>query len=132
MPHSDRLQVQITIQRSAEFWSDAFRIDIILKNFISNAIKYMNLVQEENFVQFNISITQKEGIIQISDNGLGIDKQYQPKIFDMFFRATEKSDGSGLGLYIVKQAIETLGGNISVESKPGKGTIFRILLPNRK
>ncbi|QHT66143.1 PAS domain S-box protein [Rhodocytophaga rosea] len=130
MPHSDRLQVHILIQGPAEFWSDVFRIDIILKNFISNAIKYMNLLQQENFVHFNISITQKEGIIEIKDNGLGIDKQYQPKIFDMFFRATEKADGSGLGLYIVKQTIERMGGSIHIESEIGQGTTFTITLPN--
>ena len=66
-----------------------------------------------------------------SDNGIGIEKDKLARIFEMFYRATEQSDGSGIGLYIVKNAVEKLGGSISVESKIGSGTIFTILLPNR-
>ena len=66
----------------------------------------------------------------VKDNGIGISKELQEKIFDMFFRGSENSDGSGLGLYIVKESVEKLNGTINVNSVPGKGSEFRILIPN--
>ena len=71
------------------------------------------------------------GNISFSDNGIGIDENDLTKIFEMFYRATEQSDGSGIGLYIVKNAVDKLGGKISVASKFGHGTRFSIILPNR-
>jgi len=70
-----------------------------------------------------------ETIFQISDNGLGIPKKYQNKIFDMFYRANEGSKGSGIGLYIVKNAVEKLGGTVNFKSELGKGTVFTLTLP---
>ena len=55
----------------------------------------------------------------------------EPKSVEMFYRATEQSDGSGIGLYIVKNAVDKLGGQITVASRPGQGTRFSIILPNR-
>ena len=66
-----------------------------------------------------------------TDNGIGIDESNLPRIFEMFYRATEQSDGSGIGLYIVKNAIEKLGGQITVASRFNQGTRFNIILPNR-
>ncbi|TAE48522.1 MAG: sensor histidine kinase [Cytophagales bacterium] len=68
--------------------------------------------------------------ISFEDNGIGIKEEYIKKIFDMFFRATDKGEGSGLGLYIVKQTIEKLGGSIEVKSEYGEGTLMTIHLPN--
>lgn len=66
---------------------------------------------------------------RISDNGQGIDGDLLPKIFDMFFRGTNQSRGSGLGLYIVKETVERLAGDVSVQSDYGKGTIFTLTIP---
>jgi signal transduction histidine kinase len=81
-------------------------------------------------VRVQISINDKFAQIRFSDNGIGIDEQSISRIFDMFYRATEQSTGSGIGLYIVKNAVEKLGGRITVESEVGSGTTFTILLPN--
>ncbi|HTJ48638.1 MAG TPA: HAMP domain-containing sensor histidine kinase, partial [Cyclobacteriaceae bacterium] len=62
--------------------------------------------------------------------GIGIDAEALPRIFDMFFRATNKTTGSGLGLYIVKEAVEKLQGVIAIESSVGQGTTFKIEIPN--
>ena len=70
--------------------------------------------------------------IQVEDNGQGIATEYHNKIFDMFFRANEQSKGSGLGLYIVKEALMKLSGSIKLESTLGVGTTFTIVLPHRK
>lgn len=132
LPNLQKLRVEIDVDREAEFCSDELRIAIVLKNFISNAIKYLNPHTEQSFLRFQINITDQQAKIVIQDNGMGIEEQYIPKIFDMFFRATPQSDGSGLGLYIVRQTVERLEGSVTVESELGAGTTFRLLLPNFK
>ena len=71
-----------------------------------------------------------QAIIIFKDNGIGISQPNQYKIFDMFYRASVQSDGSGLGLYIVKNAVDKLGGTLAVSSELGKGTTFELKLPN--
>jgi signal transduction histidine kinase len=65
------------------------------------------------------------------DNGIGIASEYQERIFELFFRATDVSEGTGLGLFIVKDTVEKLSGKIEVTSKLGEGTTFTINLPNQ-
>lgn len=114
-----------------DFYSDPWRISEILRNLISNAIKYRRL--ESVMPEINIKITTDHIRTEIifSDNGIGISDTSLSKIFEMFYRATEQSDGSGIGLYIVKNAVEKLGGQIYVASRVGQGTRFNIILPNR-
>ena len=78
----------------------------------------------------NIHVTAQNATITVTDNGMGIETEYLPKIFDMFFRASANSYGSGLGLYITKQAVEKLMGTLHVESKVNAVTTFTITLPN--
>jgi PAS domain S-box-containing protein len=114
-----------------EFFSDQWRISEIFRNLISNAIKYRQLISQNPEVTIKIHVDHLRADISFSDNGIGIDERNLAKIFEMFYRATEQSDGSGIGLYIVKNAVEKLGGQISVASKPMQGTRFTIILPNR-
>jgi signal transduction histidine kinase len=132
LPNLEKLQVEIDIDSEAEFHSDELRVGIILKNFVSNAAKYLNPHTSPNILRFQIHVSDQQARIAIQDNGMGIEEQYLTRIFDMFFRATPKSDGSGLGLYIVKQTVERLEGSVTVESELGVGTTFRLLLPNFK
>jgi PAS domain S-box-containing protein len=114
-----------------EFYSDQWRISEIFRNLISNAIKYRQLISNTPEVMVKVHIDHLRADISFSDNGIGIDEKNLTRIFEMFYRATEQSDGSGIGLYIVKNAVEKLGGQISVASKTGQGTRFSIILPNR-
>jgi signal transduction histidine kinase len=77
-------------------------------------------------------ITDSKLTVVFRDNGIGISDDYINKIFDMFFRATDRSEGAGLGLYIVKETIDKLHGDIIVESTMGEGTTFKINVPNMK
>ena len=110
-----------------DFNSEWAIINTILQNLIENAIKYSK--PQKPFVK--ISVAQKKGFIQISvvDNGVGIDESHQAKIFDMFYRASERIKGSGLGLYILKRAVERLHGTIELKSKPHEGSAFVVNLP---
>lgn len=126
----EQIKLEINTQATAHLYSDMFRVNIILHNIINNAVKYTKSNSEDNFVKVDIHTSEHQAVITISDNGEGIDEQHLPKIFDMFFRGSEKATGSGLGLYIARQAIDALGGTISVDSKPNQGTTFTVVLPN--
>ncbi len=113
------------------FMSDPWRLSEILRNLFSNAIKYRRVDLKETLIYIDVDITKEHVNIRFSDNGIGISKENLTRIFEMFYRATEQADGSGIGLYIVKNAVDKLGGTISVESEPDNGTTFIITLPNR-
>jgi signal transduction histidine kinase len=110
-----------------DFQSEWAIINTILQNLIENAIKYSK--PQHPFVK--ISVHKEGDDIQISvvDNGQGIDEAHQAKIFDMFYRASERTKGSGLGLYILKRAVERLNGTIELKSKPQEGSTFIVTLP---
>jgi signal transduction histidine kinase len=84
---------------------------------------------DDPFIEVKVSPNNQGIVIDISDNGQGIKKEYQGKIFDMFYRASETNSGSGLGLYIVKETIEKLGGQIQVTSQWNSGTTFTVHIP---
>ncbi|HEX6224061.1 MAG TPA: PAS domain S-box protein [Chryseolinea sp.] len=111
------------------FRTDKLRINIIFSNIISNAYKYYN-PKSNSFLKIKIAIAPTNVKIAFVDNGIGIKAEHTDKIFNMFYRATERSQGSGLGMYIVKQAVEKLGGTISLQSEFGAGTTIKINLPN--
>lgn len=114
-----------------DFYSDPWRISEIFRNLISNAIKYRQTHGVQSEVSIRVHVDHLRAEINFSDNGIGIDEQNLAKIFEMFYRATEQSDGSGIGLYIVKNAVDKLGGQITVSSRLRQGTRFNIILPNR-
>lgn len=111
--------------------SDLHRLNVILSNLIGNAIKYHDLQKEGPYVKIDVKLDEDYLWLEIADNGHGIDFEHQTKVFDMFYRATELSKGSGLGLYIVKEAIAKLGGSIELNSVPREGTRFRVSLPTK-
>ena len=124
------VDIRTTIRNGVAFYSDKSRIGIILNNLISNSIRYHNPQAADPFVEINVDVSESAADILVKDNGIGIDKENQGKVFNMFYRVSSKSIGSGLGLYIVKEAVEKLHGAIELRSEPGKGCEFSIHLPN--
>jgi signal transduction histidine kinase len=112
--------------------TDGRRLNIVLKNLISNAIRYHDYKKEDQYINVEIKTNGQYITIVISDNGLGIENEHLKNIFMMFYRADEGSKGSGLGLYIVKETIEKLNGTIDVQSKVKEGTTFTINIPLMK
>lgn len=124
-------EVSVTIAITGhDFYSDQWRLGEIFRNLISNAIKYRKLNDSNAQVSIVVDVQMDHCDIVVEDNGIGIETAMVPRIFEMFVRATNRSDGSGLGLYIVKNAIDRLKGTISVESELGIGTRFSVSLPN--
>ncbi|GAA5039989.1 hypothetical protein GCM10011506_39940 [Marivirga lumbricoides] len=125
------LEIRVKILQKEPFYSDLTKIRIILNNLISNAIKYRKTSEGLiSFINIYVTTTEEEAKIIIEDNGEGISQDKLEKIFDMFYRASENSEGSGLGMYIVKNVIKKLNADIKVESEERKGTTFTVTVPN--
>jgi len=127
--HHD-ISKRIEIENAIPFYSDGYRLSIILANLIANSIQYCDEGKDNSFIQVSATITPAHAIVHILDNGVGINRDYLPEIFNMFYRASEKSDGAGLGLYIVKETLERLHGRVAVTSRLGEGTDITLTIPN--
>jgi signal transduction histidine kinase len=125
-----RLKIKKYIDDSIDFYSDKEFVRIILENLIDNAIKFYNDSDRiEPFV--DISVTEGTGYVKIKviDNGIGISEVHPDKIFQMFSRASERSETGGIGLYITKTATEKLGGAVHLKTSPEGYTEFYVTLP---
>ena len=135
---------QLTVNRNvnirhANVYCDALKIREIIMNLLSNAVKYTS---EGGKIVLDIDEkpSARDGFmtlqIRVSDNGIGISKEYVPYIFDAFTRERSSSEsgiiGTGLGLHIVKSFVDLMNGDISVKSEPGKGTCFTVEISCRK
>lgn len=131
MEGSERVTKNIDIIEQGPLYCDSYRLLVILNNLLSNSIKYRDPKKSENFVHFYIAIEKSLLTVRVQDNGIGIPSDFLPKIFNMFYRATERSEGAGLGLYIVRETVQKLHGKIEVHSEYGVGTTFEIEIPNK-
>lgn len=125
-----RISIDLSQLQQYEIAQDKTRLKIILNNLLTNAVKFQKRY-DGHLPYIKISsrrIGDQDLMIEIEDNGEGIRPEMQNRIFDMFFRGNEKSNGSGLGLYIAKEAASRIYGNIRVRSEYGKGSIFTVEL----
>jgi Signal transduction histidine kinase len=125
-----KVEFNTDITGESFIYSDKKRFLTILGNLISNAVRYQNSKIPNPFVNIKIDASKMETKIVIEDNGIGISTEAHEKIFDMFYRVSQESVGSGLGLYIVKEAVIKLNGEIKIQSEVGIGTTFLINIPN--
>jgi signal transduction histidine kinase len=131
--HEDHsIELRKDIQFREMILVDRQRLNTILNNLVSNAIKYHRLQYPEAQVTVGASLEGEELHLWIADNGPGIPDNVQARMFEMFYRGNERSGGSGLGLYIVKEATEKLGGRIKAESVYGEGSTFHVWMPVKK
>jgi signal transduction histidine kinase len=130
MEGAEKISIVPDLQISAPFFSDESRLKVIVNNLLSNAIKYHDLNKANPLIQIYVTVSPVEATIIFKDNGIGMQPDLTDKIFTMFFRGSEKSTGSGLGLYIVKETVIKLKGTISVTSALHEGSIFTVQLPN--
>jgi signal transduction histidine kinase len=129
MPHFDNIKFDIDIPAEFRVVSDEERLKIILANLVSNAIKYIDKGKEVPIVRIKAETNGRMLLIVVEDNGIGIMPDRINRIFEMFYRASEASDGSGIGLYIARECADNLNGEIQVESQYCKGTRFTVKIP---
>jgi signal transduction histidine kinase len=127
---TEEIEIRMDVIEKVSFFSDPMRLNMILFNIISNAFKYYDNTKPKKSISINVFVNTKMATISVEDNGVGIEHKYLERIFELFFRANEKSTGSGLGLFIAKEAIDKLQGTIKVKSEPGRGTLFTVTIPN--
>jgi PAS domain S-box-containing protein len=126
----EEFKFSMDISDNTPYVSDKSRLASLLKNIIGNAVKYRKKDISDPYVRLHVERNETQTIIQVFDNGQGIPSKSLERIFEMFFRATNSSVGTGLGLYICKEIVNKLGGKISAESIEGFGTTITITLSN--
>ena len=123
--------IQLTTSNDSVVNGDFDALVTVLVNLLENAWKYNS--EDKKEIQVSLDQTNSQAAISVSDNGMGIDVRVQRKIFDRFYQAdsrmTRQQSGCGLGLSIVKAIVSSHGGNITVDSKPDRGSKFTILIP---
>jgi len=129
LPEFKKIKFTEEIDQELLFYSEWSIINTILQNLIENAIKYQRPEEPEPSIRVVILKDNESVQISVEDNGQGISQEHQKKIFDMFYRGTESSQGTGLGLYILKRAVERLKGEVTLHSEVGLGSIFNVVLP---
>lgn len=120
-----RMNINVNVAPGQKLIANEFLMRTILQNLIENSIKYQDYNREPQLL-IDLEQTGKTTSITIEDNGVGIDPSIHDRIFDMYFKTSDARDGAGLGLYLVKKAVEKLDGKMSVKSSPGQGTRFTL------
>ncbi len=117
--------------KNEKILADRYLLENVVHNLMENAVKYSGNTAT---VDVDIYNNERFTIISVKDKGVGIDKKYQKKIFEQFYRipATHHKSGYGIGLALVKYAVKAHGGSIKVESEPGKGSTFIFMIPQNK
>jgi PAS domain S-box-containing protein len=130
MPESKDSNISVKNELKRVFVSDPKLIKMMLENLVHNSLVYKKRDATKLKIEINVTETDAgEALISVKDNGMGIPFEIQEDVYDMFFRGSYESKGSGLGLYIVKNAVEKLKGAIDLHSKFGEGAEFIIKLP---
>jgi signal transduction histidine kinase len=127
LPEFSRIAFRKDIQRDLQFETEWTLLNAIVQNLIENSIKYSS--EKEPFVDISVWGDSDHVHIRVADNGHGISPEHQSKIFEMFYRATQHSKGTGLGLYILKRSLDKLRGEITIDSTPRVGSTFTVRIP---
>ncbi len=123
------VEIKTHIELTSLFLSESVRIKQIIYNLVSNGVKYSNSNRAKPFVSISVSGDENEVLIEVKDNGLGIEKQFHDQVFKEFTRFIPKvAEGSGVGMAIVKRHVDALGGTIDFSSSD-EGTHFWVKLP---
>ena len=129
LPEAAKIVFSNIIPNDLEVQSDRNRVKVILNNLVTNGLKYRDKNKAVGTIKIESHKDGSNTTIKITDNGIGIREEFLDKIFNMYFRATEVSKGSGLGLFIVKETINKIGGKVAVQSTIGLGSTFEITIP---
>jgi signal transduction histidine kinase len=128
--NADKIEFRKQVSDHVVLISDKIRLSIVLSNLIGNAIKYHDYRKGMPFIE--VGFNEDQSFLYVQDNGIGIQPEHQEKIFNMFYRGSDRSTGSGLGLFITKEAVAKLGGVLTLDSVYGQGSTFTVILPPAK
>ncbi|MDN5204184.1 tetratricopeptide repeat-containing sensor histidine kinase [Fulvivirgaceae bacterium BMA10] len=123
------IKLHTELPENGHYQGDSKLVQIILDNLVENAIYFCKKGSNEHDVHIRIYRTSESMIMEVKDDGIGIDESYLNRIFDLYYKASQNSRGNGLGLYLANKAVEKLKGRIHVESKLDAGSTFQVILP---
>lgn len=126
---ASKVKYTIVIDGSEVIYCDPYRLSVIFINLISNSIKYRDSNKPKNTLNITVRTYPTKTTVTLRDNGIGIFEDHVNKVFEMFYRATERSTGAGLGLYIVKETMDRLKGKISIDAAIEVGTTVDLDIP---
>jgi signal transduction histidine kinase len=122
----NHVTIQNHVDKEQQIWSVPAYLDSIILNLVTNAIKYRS-PDRKPVITINAKQIEQRTILSIADNGLGIDlERHGDKIFGMYKTFHNRKDAKGIGLYIIKNQIEAMGGSITVNSEVDKGSTFNV------
>jgi two-component sensor histidine kinase len=124
--------VSVRSDGGSRFRSDRFRISSVIRELILNAIIFSDDRKTERTIDIHLSSFPTAAVVDVRDNGIGLDPRAAAHVFDPFFRGSEKSTGFGLGLFIVQSMVKKLGGTVNLHTEPRKGTAFIVWIPNNR
>lgn len=127
LPSFPRIRFDVRIDPEIEMLADKVLLQSVFQNLIHNAINYCN--QQAPIIRIAVNESDNHLELEVTDNGNGIPDKIRPRVFDMFYRGHPDSSGSGLGLFIVKNALDKMKGSIRFDSQSGRGTSFYVTLP---
>ncbi|MGB9790668.1 MAG: ATP-binding protein [Thermotoga caldifontis] len=133
LARSKQVRLELLTREPVLVRADQKRLRQVVMNLLSNGVKYSKENESDKYVRVKIERKDDKVLLEVSDNGIGIPKEYHQKVFERFFRLGTVMDyrveGTGLGLTIAKQIVELHGGRIWLESEPGVGTTVYVELP---
>jgi signal transduction histidine kinase len=126
---SKKIRTTLSIKLNHPFLSYGALIKIIIQNLLENSIDFCSI--SSPFIHLLAYDKDGEVVIEVQDNGQGIEPAYLERVFEMYFRANEHSKGNGLGLYIIKKTVQKLNGRVELQSEIGVGTTVKVFFPQR-
>ncbi len=124
-----KIEKQLQVEVSEPILADSFRLKIICMNLVANSIRYYNPRVDHPQIIITVEKVEKDMRMRVKDNGIGMTAETRARIFEMYYRGSDLSNGSGLGMYIVKEMVARIGGRINVQSELGVGTTIEITFP---
>jgi len=125
-----RFFIACEISSDTAITSDVALVRIILENLIDNAIKFHSTSDRlDPFAKINVQREGKGVKVRVEDNGIGMELQ-EDKVFQMFMRASERSEIGGIGLYLAKLATEKIGADVRMAYSDPKGSVFEVFFPD--
>lgn len=134
--YSDKIKEQniavtIKVEQHVKLYMNASRFRVALAHVIDNAIQFSDNGKKMKLIEVLGNVNFTSCSVNIIDNGIGMERGTESKVFDLFYRGTEQSKGLGIGLHVVREVLEQMGGSVSVHSLHKAGSKFFLWLPNR-
>jgi signal transduction histidine kinase len=134
--YSDKIRQQniavtVKVEQHVKLYMNASRFRVALAHVIDNAIQFSDDGKKKKFIEVLGNVNFTSCSVNVIDNGIGMERSTESKVFDLFYRGTEQSKGLGIGLHVTREVLEQMGGSVSAHSVYKAGSKFFLWLPNR-